>query len=270
VTTPTNVCQLALSEVGSRYTITSANGSDTSPAGQFAFLNYTPRVQAIMRAVKWNCLRGQVVLTLYKAAVINGVTTSNPPIQPWLFEYLLPPDCLMARFLLPTIPAQPQGVPLTTAPNSLALIPPAPTGIPFVVATDFDAQGNPIKVLYTNLCAASLVYTRDLSQTPDAWDVLLLNSITSYLGCYAINALARNAQQYAQQVAQTKGLLDEARVINGDESISSVDRSAEWITARMTNGFGGWGLGPYSGAGYGAGGGWGGLAFPDGSSGLRY
>lgn len=266
--TPVQVVNLSLSEIGQRIFINAL--TDNSPAAQVAQINYTPRIQALLRAAKWDFARKQVTLTQYKAAVINGSPSANPPPQSWQFEYLRPPDCLMARFLLPTALIQPTTPPLTTAPNNVAWVPPAPTGIPFVIGSDLDAQGNPISVIFTNLALAQLVYTADLSQTPDLWDGLFLSAATSYLGCYLIQALARNQAQYQSQVAQTKGLMDQARVQNGNEGIGSIDHKPDWLRARMTQGFGSWGQ--WAGYGYGGGGGWGGLSFPGdgGGDGLRY
>ena len=268
MTTAIDICNLSLSEIGSRIAITSF--SDNTPQAQACALNYTPRAQALSRAVLWDYARAQQTLTVWKQALVNGVTSSNPPPQPWLFSYLRPPDCLRARFVLPTIPVQPAGVPLTTTPNMTAFVPPAPTGIPFVIATDLDANNNPINVILTNLPFAQLIYTRDLTQYPGLWDAQFTNAFTAYLGCYLINALARNQAQLRDQISMTKSLVDEARIGNGNEGIGSIDRVPDWVRARMTQGFGGWGAGPVGG--FLGGGGWGGLAFPggDGGGGLRY
>ena len=263
--TPVVVANLALAEIGQRQLI--ASFSDNSPAAQTANLQYTPRVQALIRTANWDFTRAQITLTVWKQATVNGVTSANPPPQPWLFSYLRPPDCLKARFVLPTIPVQPPGVPLTTSPNMVSYVPPAPTGIPFVIATDFDAQGNPIGVILTNLQNAQLIYTRDLSQVPDLWDSLFLSATTAYLGCYFIMALARNEQQYQAQVASAKGFIDQARIANGNEQIGSIDHVPDWLAARFTSGIN-WAWNQGGGPGmYGGYGGWDSVQFP---CGLRY
>ena len=135
------------------------------------------------------------------------------------------------------------------------------TATPFVGGTDFDPDGNLISVILTNMPQAQLVYTRDLSQFPDLWDSLFLSAATSYLACYFINALERNAALYQQMAAQTKGLIDNARVSSADEGITSTDHVPDWLRARQLSGSGwGWNSGPM-GAGYG---GWASLGFPDG------
>lgn len=258
---------LALSEIGQRVLINSLN--DTSPAGVAAKVNYTPRVQMLLRAASWDFARAQAPLTVFKQALVNGTLSNNPPPQPWLFSYLWPSDCLKARFVVPTIPLQPSGTPLTTAPNPIARVPPVPTGIPFVIGTDITVSGNstsPVKVILTNLPLAQLVYTRDLSQLPDQWDSLFLTATSALLGAYFINALARNKAQFDDQVALSKSLLDQARVANGNEGIGSVDHRPDWLAARSTGGY--W-AGSYgaNAAGWGAGVEFDSVTFPGG---LRY
>ena len=265
--TPVQVCNLALSEIGSKVFLNSFG--DTSPQAIVANINYIPKTQSLLRAANWDFARGQITLTQWKAAIVNGVTSTNPPPQPWLFSYIYPPDCLKARFLLPTQITAPGGVPLTTNASPVSFVGPAPTGIPFVRGTDKDQNGNPIQVLLTNLCNAQLVYTRDLSMVPDEWDPLFLAGETAYLASIFINALARNAAQYQQQVAQAKAVLDEARMANGNEGIGSVDHRPDWMQARRIGGYwGGWN-GPGGGQfGYGGAalGGWDSLSFDN----LRY
>ena len=246
---PVQVCNLALAECGNRVLITSL--SDVSPPAVAANLFYTPKTQMLLRAARWDFARAQVTLTVWKQAVVNGVTSANPPPQPFLFSYLWPADCIAARFVQPTIPTPQSGVPATTAPNLAPWAMRPPTNVPFVVATDLDVNGNAIKVILTNLPAAQLIYTRDLSQIPDLWDSLFLSANTAFLASYFINALARNAAQYSAQVSMTKSMLDMARIANGNEGIQSIDHVPDWLAARFTTG--GWGYGGqgnYVGAGY--------------------
>lgn len=187
----------------------------------------------LMRAAPWDSLRAQITLTQLKATVINGSTSNNPPPQPWQYEYAWPADCLKARFLLPTLSTPPGGVPLTTAPNTVLATSDEPTAIPFVVATDFDAHGNPIKVILTNLFAAQLVYVRDLSAFPDLWDALFLAAETAMLASYFIDALARNKAQSDGQALKAKAMIDQARATNASESISKADHIPDWLSIRM-------------------------------------
>ena len=266
--TPVNVANLGLLEIGQRIQIQSFN--DNSPAGQAASLFYTPKTQMLLRAANWDFARAQVTLTLLKQAIVNGAPSTNPPPQPFLFEYLYPTDCLKVRFLLPTmiLAATSGGVPLTTAPGIIPFVAPAPTAIPFVIGTDKDSKGNPIKVILTNLPLAQCIYTRDLSQFPDQWDSLFLSGETALLASYFINTLARNKAQYDDQVAISKNVIDQARMANGNEQIGSIDHSPDWLNVRRSgNALWAWSQGGGPGAAWGAGGGWDQLSFP---CGLRY
>src|SRR5258707_9463531 len=118
----TGICNLALLKIGQQVTIQSVTPpkpDGSAPATACAVL-YQPTIDALFGAAKWNFARKQVYLTQVKTAIS---TTSTPvpladrPPQPWLFEYLYPADCIMARFV-PAIcvstSATSSTVPLTT------------------------------------------------------------------------------------------------------------------------------------------------------------
>lgn len=264
--TPTDVANLALAEIGNRVQISSF--TDGSPAGNAAALFYTPKTQMLLRTANWDFARaGATPLTLWKQLLTStGAISASPPPQPWQYSYLYPSDCLKVRFIQPTIQQVAPGTPLTTAPAPVYGAPPVPTAIPFVIGTDFDASGNPIKTVLCNVPYAQVVYTRDLSQYPDLWDALFLAGETALLGSYFINALARNAAQMNQQIAAAKAVIEQARAANANESISSIDHTPDWMRVRMMTAVPwAWNnLGP-NGAYGGSWGGWDACGFPDGT-----
>lgn len=235
MTSVVNVCNLALLEMGNRVQINSLN--DNSPAGNAASLFYTPKTKALLRGAPWTFCRKQVLLTQYKASIVNGAQSSDPPPQPWNYEYLRPADCLRARFLIPFQTITSSGVPLTTAPNEVFPTACVNTGIPFVDAMDVDTNGNPIAVILTQLPQAQLVYTADLSQFPDMWDDMFLAAETAYLASYFINALAGDRAAMGLQIQIAKAMLDSARAVNASESITSMDHVPDWMRARSAGGF---------------------------------
>lgn len=235
MTAPVDVCNLALGEAGNQVMISSLSPPDNSPAGKTAALFYTPKIRMLMRAAPWDSLRAQVALTLLKASVVNGAVSSNPPPQPWGFEYAWPVDCVRLRFLQPTLNTAPAGTPLTTAPSVSLPMPAVPTGIPFVVATDYDSNGAPIKVILTNVDVAQAIYTRDLSNYPDLWDPLFLGGATAFLASYFCQALTRNGAQLATQIGMAKSAIDQARAMNASESISIQDHVPDWMRVRQTS-----------------------------------
>lgn len=246
---PVDVTNVALSQIGQQVQISSFD--DNTPAARAASLLYTPTLQMLARAAPWDRFRAQIALTQIRAAVINGVTSDDPPPSPWLFEYAYPSDCLKARFLQPSpLPVEP-GVPLTTAPNAGFVGQSVPTNIPFVVGTDNDAGGNPISVILSNLYQAQLIYNRDLTQVPDLWDSLFYQAATATLGAYLINALARDASQMAQQIGMAKSILDQARAQSANESISNADHLPDFIAIRSSGSVGwGWNRGGPGGVPY--------------------
>lgn len=232
--TPTEVCNIALAEMGNRVAITSL--TQVSPAAQAANLFYTPKTQMLLRSANWAFARAQQPLTLWKALIVNGQISSNPPPQPWQFSYLYPNDCVKMRFVQPTVTSATSSVPLTTAPTSTYPYPPIPTSVPFVEATDRDDSGNPIRVLLTNVQDAQGIYTRDLSQYPDLWDPMFLSGETALLASYFINSLAPDKGRMAQQIGLAKSAIDAARAASANESISNADHIPDWIMSRMTVG----------------------------------
>lgn len=259
---PLDIANLALAEVGNRIQI--ASFTDGSPAANVANLFYTPKTQMLLRTANWDFARAQAPLAVWKAVIVNGVVSANPPPQPWQYSYLRPTDCLKARFIQPTLNIAPAGTPLTTSPTTVLCTPPVPTAIPFVVATDFDANGNPIGVILTNLPGAQLIYTRDLSQAPALWDSLFLNGASALLASYFINALARNKAQMDDQIAIAKSVIDQARVANGNEAIANVDHVPDWIRVRQMAAVP-WAWNQQGPAGVSYSGGWDSTGFPDGS-----
>lgn len=228
---PVTVCNIALQEIGQRVLIN--NFDDGTPAAQAAKLLYTPKMQMLMRSAPWNGFRKQAALTMLKATVINGTVSTTPPPQPWDYEYQWPSDCLKARFIIPTANALTSGTPLTTATDSALIYGSPPTTIPYVVANDLDANNNPIKVILTSLPQAQLIYTVDLSPYPDLWDPMFLSAATATLGAYFINALMRDRGDFTNQMALAKDMVMSARMASGNESISSIDHTPDWMAVRM-------------------------------------
>ena len=232
MTSPTDIANVALMEIGSQSTVSSINPSDGSTEGNACSILYTPKIQALHRAAHWNFARKQALLTQLKAAVINGVVSTDPPPIPWLYEYAYPVDCIKARFLMPLINTNSStSPPLTTNQSAIPLWWNIPA-VPFVVGTDFDAEGNTIRVILTNAPQAILVYTADYSQFPDLWDPHFTNAASSYLGAWLVNALARNKDLWADQFRVVKDAVDGARVSDGNEGLTSVDNLPDWMRVR--------------------------------------
>ncbi len=235
----------SLAQAGAREQIISFNEGSVSSIN--CSLLFQPTFEQLGRAAHWNALRFQDTLTLLKAAQgtpenQTGTVLPIPP-QPWLYEYLLPNDCLFVRFLLPTFLPQIGSVPIFPTPSSLAptLLP--RQQIPFVVGTD-KVNGNLAKIILTNLSLAQIVYTQN-NPNPDFWDSQFQAAYVASLAAFLIPPLNLNMALLKTQVAIANQIIAEARSADGNEGVVSQNREASWIVAR--------GAGEYIGSGYGCG-----------------
>ena len=246
MTSQIDVCNQSLSAAGARDQIISFTEGSVS-AIQCSLL-FQPTFTQFARAAKWNCLKYQSGLTLLKAAQgtpqnQNGTTLPIPP-QPWLYEYLLPTDCLAVRYLQPLFINPPSGtVPIFPTPSNFAATLLPRTQIPYSVATDV-VNGNLTKVILTNLSMAQIVYTQN-NPNPDFWDSQFQAGYVASLAAFLIPPLNLNMTLLNMQIKIANQIIQEARSADGNESVVSQNREASWIVAR---GCGEW----LDGTGYGS------------------
>ena len=240
MTSPVDVANIALDNIGARFSITSLSPPLPPPNAAVVARQYQIRIDALMRAAHWNFARKQVTLNVLKAAQgtpenPSGTTLPIPPI-PYLYEYNYPPDCLKARYLLPNPPQAANSNPF---PAGTGLTPPWPwanPGYKFAVANDTDALGNQIKVILADLEYAQLVYTCRVLD-PDLWDPHFLNAACAALGAWLVNPLARNAQVLKEQVEIASGIIQQARISDGNEGITTTDHVPDWMAVRGVMGY---------------------------------
>lgn len=226
-----------------------------------ALRNYIPVMQEVFRAVHWNCLRRRATLTLLEDATGQSdppVGTGTVNMHSWIFEYKWPLDCMKARYVPANYlaPGATPPIPLTTDnslfPNYWAPVTPAP----FLVGTDAipnlsgaipnwnqlpdlnNAQGQGLNsqvVILTNVPNAELVYTARITE-PNTWDPALQQAIAAVLasrmamGVIVDKKLAVAMQRQASEIA--RATISDARVSNGNEQQTSLDRTPDWIAAR--------------------------------------
>ena len=267
MTAVVDIVNQAAQQMGARAQCTSVFPSDGSPLSNAATLLYTTQIQALLRAAHWNCARFQVVLSVLKAAVgtpenPNGTTLPIPPI-PWAYEYAKPPDCLAGRFVItPPWPAPTAGTPPLTTGATAYQPQRVRTGYPFQLAVDYNTQTPParVSVILSNVRQAQLVYTGDISDEPDLWDPSFANAAISLLSAWLVNPLNMKASLIGERISVLKGLLDQARISDGNEGVTPNDHVPDWIAVRTRYG----GLGATDNSGYCAG--WAALALPGGIS----
>ena len=230
------LCNISLLRIGDRGSIQSLNPSDGSKQADACSQLYSYVFNALARTAPWNCLRKQATLSLIAAA--TG-TPENPtgddypqPPTPYLYSYALPSDCLMVRYLVPSLPAgSGSGTPQTTASIAAATTFPGVGQIYFAVAYDTDSSDNPIQVILTNQSQAQAVYTVNQSN-PTIWDSLFQDAFTASLAAYLVPALSLNLPLMQINIKAAEGAIAVARRQDNNEGVTTQNRDAIWITAR--------------------------------------
>ena len=229
------VSNLALLSVGSRSQISSL--TDGSPEASACATLFNFVYSHLARTARWICLQKQATLSLLAAAQgtpenVTGTSLPLPP-TPWLYQYALPSDCLAMRYLVPSFPnATPTGAQPTTYSNSAPTWLPSGGGqIPYQVAYSTDTSGNPIQVILTNQDIAQAVYTVN-QPNPSIWDSLFTSAMVSSLAAYLVPALSLNMPLMQSSIQSAERMITAARVADGNETTTTVNREADWIRAR--------------------------------------
>lgn len=230
-----SICQRSLAAIGARANISTLNENSTE-ANNCNIL-FTPTFESLARSARWGCLRKQTPLTLVAAAQgtpENPLGTSLPfPPNPWLYSYLLPPDCLFVRqLILP--PPQLQngsGVPIFPVNNSVGYSPRLNRLIRYETALGQDQLGNPASVILTNLTQAQGIYTAN-QPNPTFWDSLLQQAMVASLGAFLVPALSLDKALMNIQIQIAEKMIAQARAMDANEEIVTQDREASWISAR--------------------------------------
>jgi hypothetical protein len=230
----TQICNMALSSIGTRSTIASL--SEDSTEAETCQLWYNTLRDSLLRDLPWNWARRQVALAVYKAA---AGTQENPqgalpqPPLPWLYSYAYPSDCLDARYILPLLDngslsgAPP---PLTTGNNLQYRYWKTPA-IKMLIAGDVDTDNNPLKVILCNQKTAQLVYTGKVTD-PNVWDI---DFVTALVGRLAQNiSFPLSGDKGLTKFVVAAGLAAEAKAeaSNGNEAMGQSSIDPDWLTAR--------------------------------------
>lgn len=228
----------------------------------------------------------------------DGPTVGSLVIPPWTYEYAWPIDCIAARFVpwnnnlpqgskppnnisVPDVPpttfTEPFQTPWTLMPARMLVA--SDTNYPLPISPDtppsqwWNTRGvapDMRTVVLTDVPCAELVYTKFVPY-PNLWDPLFQEAMCALLATYL--ALPCNPDKKEgralrnEQIMIAKNAIGTARMRDGNEGWPTVERQAEWISARSLGaGYGGLGgMGMNGGLGV-FGYGWGAVMFGDGSA----
>ena len=272
--TPTDIAQQALDILGCKETI--GDIEEGSRAASICLRWYDQCMRQLQRSAHWDFARKQVPMFLLADATGNTPNVGNIVVQPWIYEYVYPADCLKARFV-PATPYIPPGStppgnisgssaplfgsPSGTLPPLLRLVParwlstndvnyPVDTSIPqWWEQEGFSPAGR--RVICTNQICASLVYTQYMPYI-NMWDARFREAMVHYLASEIVLALGvadllgtPKQQQLALRTSQHQlaaQRVQGARQTDGNEGVSSTDSAPDWIRIRGSYG-GMWGGG---------------------------
>jgi hypothetical protein len=212
-TNQVQICNFALSAIGTRSTIASMD--EGSAESIQCSLHYDSALDATLRGAHWNFARKQVAL-----ALIADATQGQTVPQPWTYEYAMPSNCLLVRFLLPQ--AAQVGAPYPVA---------QPRPVPFIVASDQDQNGNDINVILSNEPFAQVVYTGRITN-PAVYDPAFVTAFFHVLGMRLAIPLTGDKATMRNEMQLAQGALNSAQISNGNEGLTIIDHQPDWMRVR--------------------------------------
>lgn len=213
-----DLCNRALSEIGTRSTISSfSEGSEESIQ---CALWYDKLRQMLLRAAPWGFARELVTLSAL------GSASAGTSQYPWPYMYAHPTEALRVRYILPPTPPvgdqtmfdlfQQQG---PSRHNR------------FIISGARNALLQPIKVVLATLKDAQAVIISDVTDVSlfdPSFDVAL-SALLSFKLCIPLSGNVAMRQDFR---ATAESMITAARVADGNEAMPTTDHTPDWISAR--------------------------------------
>lgn len=253
-TSETAICNRALASIGGRTTIASL--TEASNAARQCNIIYSATRDEVLQMAFWNFAGKTDYLSLLKSAPgtptnPTGATTWTTayPSPPWLYEYGYPSDCLQVRFLVPQVQTGLTGTPFMS--NQMGMYPyvmgPAAR---FEIASDENDTGAQINCILTNQYQAIARYTRRTTD-PNLFGAQFVQALVMALAAKLALALTGDKGLANMMFGAANSAVTQARASDGNEGLTTVDSTPDWITARdgalgITGGPGGYWISPYS------------------------
>jgi hypothetical protein len=238
MTTKTEIANRALAAISARATIVNVDLEQSSEAKQTRLI-YDSTRDAMLRSAHWNFAKRTTYLTLLKSA---PGTPENPtggawndqtmPAPPWLYEYAYPSNCLMVRYV--TAPPTDTGAvtpPIFTSGFSGPSPVPQIRTAPFEIASGLDNTLQPINVILTNVRTAIGCYTFR-ADSEDLWDASFSEAMIYALGARLALPLTGNVDVQRNISQQAIGYINAARARDGNEGITQLNHTPDWLVAR--------------------------------------
>ena len=221
----TDICNMALSLIGSRSTIDSL--SDGSEEAAACSIWYDRLRRMLLRSVHWGFARAQDSLTQV------GSYADNTSPYPWHFKYQYLPNCLTVRYLLPPTPPINSSVVITNGSLSPDWSCTPSRANAFAIANDRNGAGQQSRVILTDVMSAQAVYTIDVTDT-DLMDDLFTTALSNMLAYHIVIALTGNAGEKQAYQAATQDAVASARASDANEAMPRSDVLPDWLAVRGT------------------------------------
>lgn len=188
VLTSMSVANQAIQLIGDNQPLVSAGAPnfDSSDLGIALQQVYAPTVATIMRQFGWDLARNTQPLVL----------TGNIAPFPWEYEYTYPANCLEALQVAPQAMADKNN----------------PLPVNWSIGNDV-VNGNQVKVIFSNLANAILVYNNGPSE--NTWDSLFTETVVRLLASKLAMSVAGRADT-AQVMLQSSGAMEQLAETRGD------------------------------------------------------
>lgn len=193
-TTDVDICNRALSRLGTRATISALD--ENSIEARTAFVWYTATRDTLLRAHDWNFARRRVILAEQGTAPTG-----------WTFRYALPTDCIR---LLRIASARPE-----------------------VSAPRFEVSGDATsRFVLCDEPAAEAVYTARVDD-PNLYDAGFASALVDQLAAHIAYPITQKTETAVRLAQLARAALADAMAADVNEAESAADdRVPEWIAGR--------------------------------------
>ena len=236
MTSVIEICNEALSLVGTRSTITSLE-EDSAEARQCNLRYATVRDQ-LLGIHNWEFARKMQSAALLKAAPgtpenteSGGPWTHAWPPAPWLYSYSYPTDAIRVRAVV----LQPYAISGQTAPifpyAQVSVMPELSRPTRFVKSYDQTPDGDIVAAILTNTPKALVVYTARV-ENPQFFDTLFRVALINALASEIAFALTGDRAISMSLAEKTNGVILAARVASANEGLTAAEHVPDWLRVR--------------------------------------
>lgn len=264
--TPSQIASQSLDAIGSTFVL--GDIEEGTRNAQVILRAYGTCLRQLLRAAPWAFARREVPLLLLADATGDNPNVGTQVPDGFVYSYAYPTDCVRVRFIpwnhhVPGYGVPPGNIAIPNVPIMTGLGGPWPGHRPrparWLLGNDVNnlpaAGTEPTHgvsptgrlVILTDVKDAHCVYTT-LVVYPDLWDELFRAAFVAYLASEIALPLTDDKKFGLElrnlQIQIAKQKLDMARVSDGNEGFTDVNRKADWMRARNAGlGHTGWGRG---------------------------